>query len=114
MLLTSRGTGRWLIPKGWPMPGLKPAEAAAREAYEEGGLVGQIRELPIGSYRYDKQLSDGSHVECLVEVYALEVERQLESWPEQDQRRTRWFDLDRAAESVLEPELGAIIRGLEK
>ena len=60
MLITSRDTGRWLIPKGWAKPGLGPAEAAALEAREEGGLVGQIDDHSIGSYHYDKRLPDGS------------------------------------------------------
>ena len=112
MLITSRDTGRWLIPKGWPEPGLGPAEAAAREAYEEGGLVGRIGDRSIGSYHYDKRLPDGSTVYCVVEVFALEVERQMKSWPERNERSTRWFFLQEAAEAVGEPELRAIIRNL--
>jgi 8-oxo-dGTP pyrophosphatase MutT (NUDIX family) len=112
MLITSRDTGRWLIPKGWPQPRLGPAEAAAREAREEGGLVGRIGGRPIGSYHYDKRLQDGSIVHCVVEVFALEVERQMKSWPERDERTTRWFGLEEAAEAVREPELRAIIRSL--
>ena len=112
MLITSRDTGRWLIPKGWPVPGLSPQDSAAQEAREEGGLVGRIGERTIGRYRYDKRLPDGSAVRCVVEVFALEVERQLKSWPEQDQRRTRWFAMAEAAETVDEPDLRAIIREL--
>jgi 8-oxo-dGTP pyrophosphatase MutT (NUDIX family) len=112
MLITSRDTGRWLIPKGWPEPGLTPAEAAAREAREEGGLVGRIGERAIGRYHYDKRLAGGSALQCVVEVFALEVERQLTSWPEQDQRRTRWFGLEEAAAAVQEPELRDLIREL--
>jgi 8-oxo-dGTP pyrophosphatase MutT (NUDIX family) len=112
MLITSRDTGRWLIPKGWPGQGLRPAESAAREAYEEGGLIGQIGERSIGAYHYDKQLSDGSAVSCVVEVFALKVQRQKRSWPERAERRTRWFPLPEAAEAVREPELRAIIRNL--
>jgi 8-oxo-dGTP pyrophosphatase MutT (NUDIX family) len=112
MLITSRDTGRWLIPKGWPEPGLGAAEAAAREAREEGGLVGRIGDRAIGSYQYDKRLPDGSTVHCAVEVFALEVEQQLKSWPERDERRRRWFDAEEAAEAVREPELRVIIRDL--
>jgi 8-oxo-dGTP pyrophosphatase MutT (NUDIX family) len=114
VLITSRDTGRWLIPKGWPEPGLRPAEAAAREAYEEGGLVGQIGDRSIGSYQYEKRLGDGSTIHCVVEVFALEVEQQMKSWPEQDARSTRWFTLQEAAEAVQEPGLRAIIRKLTK
>jgi 8-oxo-dGTP pyrophosphatase MutT (NUDIX family) len=58
MLLTSRGTHRWVIPKGWPMKGRKPAEVASQEAYEEAGLIGQIvGKRPLGSFHYEKRLA---------------------------------------------------------
>jgi 8-oxo-dGTP pyrophosphatase MutT (NUDIX family) len=112
MLITSRDTGRWLIPKGWPKRGLGPSETAAREAREEGGLVGRIADRSIGSYHYEKRLPDGSAERCVVNVFGLEVERQLKSWPEWHERRTRWFALQEAAEAVQEPELSAIILSL--
>jgi 8-oxo-dGTP pyrophosphatase MutT (NUDIX family) len=109
MLITSRDTGRWLIPKGWPKRGFGPAETAAREAHEEGGLAGRIDDRSIGSYHYDKRLPDGSAEHCVVKVFALEVARQMKSWPERHERRTRWFALQEAAEAVREPGLSAII-----
>jgi len=114
MLITSRDTGRWLIPKGWPVPGLGAAASAACEAREEGGLVGRIGEHSIGIYHYDKRLPDGSAVRCTVEVFALEVERQLRSWPERSERRTRWFVQQEAAATVQEQELRVIIQTLSK
>ena len=112
MLITSRDTGRWVIPKGWPGEGLAERESAAREAREEGGLVGRMGDRPIGHYHYNKGYADGSSVLCSVEVFALEVERQLKSWPERKERRTRWFVLLEAAAAVEEPELAAMIRDL--
>jgi 8-oxo-dGTP pyrophosphatase MutT (NUDIX family) len=114
MLITSRDTGRWVIPKGWPGEGLAERESAAREAREEGGLVGRMGDRPIGRYHYDKRLPDGSAVLCAVEVFALEVERQLKSWPERKERQTRWFVLHEAADAVAEAELADIIRDLPK
>lgn len=114
MLITSRDTGRWVIPKGWPGSGLAPRQSAAREAHEEGGLVGQIGKQPIGRYHYDKRLADGRSVHCAVDVFPLEVERQLRSWPERKERRTRWFRLEEAAAAVAEPELAKLIRDLER
>jgi 8-oxo-dGTP pyrophosphatase MutT (NUDIX family) len=114
MLITSRETGRWIIPKGWLVEGLAKRESAAHEAREEGGLIGRMGDRPIGHYRYKKRLPDGSLVACLVEVFALKVERQLKSWPEQKERRTRWFMLQAAARAVDEPELAAMIRELPK
>jgi 8-oxo-dGTP pyrophosphatase MutT (NUDIX family) len=112
MLLTSRDTGRWVIPKGWPVRGLSPAQSAAQEAREEGGLVGQVAERSIGRYHYNKRLSNGSSVMCAVEVFALEVDKQLRSWPERNERRTQWFALQEAAGAVDEQELADLIRAL--
>jgi 8-oxo-dGTP pyrophosphatase MutT (NUDIX family) len=112
MLVTSRDSGRWIIPKGWPAPGLTPRDSAAREAMEEGGLVGRITAQPIGVYHYDKRSDDGSTMLCAVGVFALQVEEQLTVWPEQDQRQTDWFTLEEAAEAVQEMELRTIIRNL--
>jgi 8-oxo-dGTP pyrophosphatase MutT (NUDIX family) len=111
LLLTSRETGRWIIPKGWPMRGLKPHEAAAREALEEAGVVGHAKKKPIGGYRYFKRRTD--HFDfCQVEVYLLWVDRQLDSWREQGQRKTRWFPLLDAAMLVEEPGLVALLQEL--
>lgn len=112
MLVTSRRTGRWIIPKGWPASGLKPFELAAREAMEEGGVLGHVKERPIGSYQHKKTLSDGSSVRCEVAVFALEVNAQMQAWPESHQRTTKWFTLEDAASNVREPELRALLLGL--
>jgi 8-oxo-dGTP pyrophosphatase MutT (NUDIX family) len=109
MLITSRDTGRWVIPKGWPTRGLSPRNSAAREAMEEAGLTGRIGDRSIGFYHYEKRLADGSAVPCAVETFVFEVEEQFASWPEHDQRRTRWFELQEAADAVQEPELSAMI-----
>nr|WP_294516511.1 NUDIX hydrolase [uncultured Rhodopila sp.] len=110
LLLTSRDTGRWIIPKGWPGRKLTPRAAAAREAYEEAGIEGSIRPPgPVGRYHYAKRLACGE-IRIRVKVFLLHVERQLDSWPEQDQRRTRWLSPEQAAELVEEPELAAILR----
>jgi 8-oxo-dGTP pyrophosphatase MutT (NUDIX family) len=109
MLVTSRETGRWVVPKGWPIRGLRPPDSAAREAMEEAGLAGRIGHRSIGFYHYEKRLADGSAVPCAVETFAFEVEKQFTSWPEQDQRHTQWFELRAAADAVHEPELSAMI-----
>ena len=109
-LITSRESRRWVIPKGWPMKGRKPFEAAAREAYEEAGLVGHIGKRPLGLYVYDKRLKNRDSVPCRVKVFPLEVRKQLKNWPEQDQREGRWFAPSEAADAVVEAGLAAIIR----
>jgi 8-oxo-dGTP pyrophosphatase MutT (NUDIX family) len=113
LLPTSRGTRRWVIPKGWPVRKLSPGAAAAREAYEEAGLEGTIEgEAPIGYYHYDKVIDDGGNTRVRVEVFLLRVSRQLRAWPEQAERETHWYDPEEAAELVEEPELAAILRDL--
>jgi 8-oxo-dGTP pyrophosphatase MutT (NUDIX family) len=109
LLLTSRETGRWVIPKGWPMKGRKPYEAAAREALEEAGVIGHVKKKPIGAYTYFKRREAHFDV-CQVDVYLLMVEKQLKTWREKDQREAQWFPLDEAADLVQEPGLVALLR----
>jgi len=111
MLLTSRETRRWVIPKGWPMPGRKPREVAAQEAFEEAGLVGSIiGKRPIGHFHYEKQLTPRHGILCEVRVYLLLVDRQLDDWPEKAERETRWFRPAAACDLVDEGGLTDIIR----
>jgi 8-oxo-dGTP pyrophosphatase MutT (NUDIX family) len=112
LLISSRDTGRWVIPKGWPIKGLSPAQTAAREAYEEAGLGGQVSKKPIGNFEYPKRLNNGSVLPCKVEVFAFEQMVQHPSWPEQGQRQLQWFSVPEAANAVQEPELKEIIRKL--
>jgi 8-oxo-dGTP pyrophosphatase MutT (NUDIX family) len=109
LLLTSRDTGRWVLPKGWPMRGRKPRDAARREALEEAGVEGRVGKHPIGSFHYLKHLADGASVTCKVIVYPLAVERQRRRWLEQDQRKVGWFSPKEAALVVHEPELAALL-----
>jgi 8-oxo-dGTP pyrophosphatase MutT (NUDIX family) len=113
LLISSRDTGRWVIPKGWPIRGLTPAQSAAREAYEEAGVGGQIGKKPIGAFEYPKKLDSGKTQTCKVEVFALEQMIQHPSWPEQGQRKLQWFSLPEAANAVQEPQLKDIIRKLK-
>jgi 8-oxo-dGTP pyrophosphatase MutT (NUDIX family) len=112
MLVTSRGTRRWVIPKGWPMKGRKPHAAAAREALEEAGLVGQVGKEPIGSYSYDKRLKGGMAIPCRVDVFPFAVKSQRKRWPEKGERSAKWFSPEEAAEAVEENELRDIFRKL--
>ena len=112
MLVTSRETRRWVVPKGWPIKKLKPHLSAEREAFEEAGLRGKVSTRAVGSYHYNKRLKAGTTVTCEVELFPLEVRKQEETWPEKDQRDQRWFGLDDAAAAVVEPELGDLLRRL--
>jgi len=105
LLITSRGTGRWIVPKGWPMEDKRPHRVAEIEAYEEAGVVGKARKKAIGRYDY---LKDGT-MPCRVVVFALPVVGLLDVWPEDGQRQRQWFPASEAAELVGEPELQAIL-----
>lgn len=108
LLITSRGRGRWIIPKGWPMADLTPAEAAAQEAYEEAGVEGRVHPLCMGIYSYAKG-RDGTGMPCVVALYAVQVTRLLRNFPERHERKRRWYSLKRAAQLVEEPELKEFI-----
>jgi 8-oxo-dGTP pyrophosphatase MutT (NUDIX family) len=111
LLITSRETRRWVIPKGWPMIGRSPAETAAQEAYEEAGLVGEAATRAIGAYTYDKRLRDGTVRPVTVQVFALEVMVERLTFPEHGQREKAWMSPQEAAERVDEPDLKALLLG---
>lgn len=113
LLVTSRETGRWVIPKGWTSKRLKDRDAAAREALEEAGVSGKITTKPIGNYRYRKV--DGKSSRLLdVTVYVLNVKKEKKRWSEQMQRRRVWFPVSIAARRVRELRLQALIRSIKK
>ncbi len=110
LLVTTRDTGRWIVPKGWPIAALSPRQVAAREAYEEAGLIGTMLDATsFGSYQYNKILAAGTAVPCEVKVFAMQVERQDANWPERQERQTRWCHPDLAASLVAEPGLARIL-----
>ena len=110
LLITSRETRRWVIPKGWPMKGRAPQEAAAIEAMEEAGISGEIDAVSVGSYSYVKGLKGAKAIPSQVIVFPLQVTSQLEHWKEKDQRQSRWFPYPKAASLVAEPALKRLIR----
>jgi 8-oxo-dGTP pyrophosphatase MutT (NUDIX family) len=114
MLVTSRKTRRWIIPKGWPQKGKAPHRSAASEAFEEAGVVGSIGSQPVGRFGYQKRYRDGRSVSCEVHVFPLKVTRQRKQWPEQRQREVKWVSVNEAAKTVRDPELSAIIRRLAR
>jgi 8-oxo-dGTP pyrophosphatase MutT (NUDIX family) len=108
LLVTTLQTHRWIIPKGWPWPGQQDCMSAAAEAREEAGVLGEAQEGSIGSYTYEKRRPSG-HVPVRVSVFLLEVEQELETWPECERRQRAWFTLSDAAEAVREPELRSLL-----
>ena len=114
MLITSRSTQRWIVPKGWPLARKPARDVACLEALEEAGLEGTIGKRRFGFFHYHKRLKDGSIVLCRVDVFAFEVGRQLDDWLERRERKRRWFDAQRAIKLVREDELKALIRALAR
>jgi 8-oxo-dGTP pyrophosphatase MutT (NUDIX family) len=111
MLITSRDTGRWVIPKGWPMAGLAPEAAAAQEAWEEAGVKGTINPVCLGRFGYMKCLTPEASVPCAVAVYGLRVESVATKYPEIKARNRQWFGQAEAATLVDESELRRLIEG---
>jgi len=110
LLITSRDTKRWVIPKGWPVTGLKPQEAAAAEAAEEAGIIGHVEPAPLGSYRYLKRIKGKPGVAVQVIVFPFLVEDYRETWKEQGERSFQWFRFQEAASLVAEPSLRRLIQ----
>lgn len=109
LLITSKRTRRWVLPKGWPKAGETLAAAAAREAFEEAGVLGQaLSEESIGEYTYDKRVGDDL-VACRVAVFPLRVASIASSWPERGQRALRWCSPEQAARLVREPRLRVML-----
>jgi 8-oxo-dGTP pyrophosphatase MutT (NUDIX family) len=114
LLITSRNAKRWILPKGWPEPELNAAENAAREAFEEAGVIGKIAPSPVGRYHYLKERREGAGMPVSVDVFALAVTKQLDDWPEKGQRSMIWVPLDQAAAKVSELGLRAVLKDFHK
>jgi len=107
LLITSRGSGDWIVPKGLLEPDMTAHDSAAKEAEEEAGVVGVVGSESIGSFEYEKW---GGL--CIVSVFDMEVRQELSDWPEKDERTRRWFDVKDAPALVKHKSLGKLIAGL--
>ncbi|MGE5547450.1 MAG: NUDIX hydrolase [Solirubrobacterales bacterium] len=109
LLVTSRETKRWILPKGKPEKKLRPREVAAREAFEEGGVTGQVADKPFAIFPSTKRLEDGRELPCLIRVYLFEVKETLDTWPEMAERQRRWVSPGEAALLASEPGLVTVL-----
>jgi two-component system phosphate regulon sensor histidine kinase PhoR len=113
LLITSRETRRWVVPRGNPIPGRSPAESAAQEAYEEAGVIGEVEAEPVGRYFYRKRRRTGAILPAEVQLFRMRVAEERDDWPEKAERERRWFAPQEAAAAVAEVELAQMIRSLE-
>lgn len=112
LLITARRTGRWIVPKGWPMDGETPMDAAATEAYEEAGVRGKVHPRPVGVFSYYRVKSK-NELPCIAVVYPLKVKKVLTRWPERKERERKWVSRKKAAAMIDDPDLQAIIERFE-
>jgi len=108
LLITSRGAGHWLVPKGNIEPNLTPRDSAAREAWEEAGVFGMVHQQVIGTYRYIKRGTPR-----VVRLYPMAVLEELERWPEMHERRRQWLPIDQAGDLAFHDDLQSAIERLD-
>lgn len=115
LVVTTRQSRRWIVPKGWPIKRLAASKAAAREAFEEAGVRGKIGARAIGNFRYRKAADEsGAEADCEVKVFPLLVKRQSATWPEFGQRVVQWVDPEKAISLIREPELKSMVEKFAK
>lgn len=113
LLITSRRTRRWVIPKGWPMQGTTPGASALEEAWEEAGVRGKVNGPCLGLYSYEKRLPGAETLPCAVLVYPVKVTTLADRFPEAAQRERKWMSPKKAAQKLQEPELAHMVRRFE-
>ena len=113
LLITSLHTGRWIVPKGWPMKGRNTGETAAAEAWEEAGVVAaRLGRNPLGAFRYTKRMRGGAGMPCETIVFPIRVENLVDDFPQKDRRDRRWVSPEEAVRLVDEPGLRDIMKEL--
>lgn len=110
LLVTARRSGRWVLPKGSVRPGFLPDAVAAKEAFEEGGVVGEVSRTTLTTYQQTKRQPTGDPLPLYVEVYPLAVTTEVMTWPEMSVRKRAWFPIDKAIKRVRNDELRRTLR----
>ena len=110
LLVTSRETKRWILPKGRPEKKVPACNVAAQEAYEEAGVAGSVSQHTIGGFPSVKRLRSGAEVPTWVRVYLLAVETEYDDWPEMHERQRKWVSSEEAARLVVDDGLASFIQ----
>lgn len=110
LLVTSRRSRLWIVPKGWPIDAKTPAQSAAIEAWEEAGVLGTANSACVGLYSYTKRLLKDDTLPIVVSLFAIHVKRTAKKFPESHQRKRKWVSRKKASNMVSDPELGKILR----
>lgn len=113
LLITSRRSKSWIIPKGWPIQDLSPVASAATEAWEEAGVIGDVAQRPLSVFSYLKEDDSKDGLACLAMVYSLHVKKLAKDYPEKSMRKRKWFPRKKAAKAVASPELSRILRDFD-
>lgn len=110
LLVTSRGQGRWILPKGWPEPNKAAFETAVIEAYEEAGISGEVDRKPYASFASKKGLENGLSIRTKVLVFRICFKSQFDDFPEKGQRKVAWMPVSEAIEHADEAGLRKVLR----
>ena len=113
LLVRTTRSKRWSIPKGKARSDLTLAANAAKEAFEEAGVKGEIAPSSAGMFRTTKRIWYGDAI-IEVWVYFLKVTNQLKHWPEQGKRQTRWVSCEEAAQVLKEPLLVSLCHQIDR
>jgi len=110
VLLVSSSSGRWILPKGWPIDGMTAGEAAAQEAWEEGGVkASKVGKSSLGSFYGRKTYDNGRSEPCETLVYKLKVADVANDFPEANRRDRIWVSPTKAAELVDNAQLKSLL-----
>ncbi|KAG2261439.1 hypothetical protein Bca4012_013809 [Brassica carinata] len=103
LMVSSPNRHDLVFPKGGWEDDETVLEAASREAMEEAGIKGILREVPLGVWEFRSKSSSLEDECCLGGgckgyMFALEVKEELTAWPEQENRERRWLSVKEALE----------------
>ena len=112
-LLVTSSEGRWILPKGWPMPGTTPRKVARIEAWEEAGVrKGKASRKPVMKVKSHKQIGPNTRLKTRLAIYAIKVKSLAKAFPEDDRRDRRWVTLEKAERLISDKRLRKALQDL--